>query len=239
MRAAFLFILAILPACVVSAANSVPSDPERQASMGSYADPSWQHMQRAVLFDRDAKEVEAYLKAGFNVQSPIGCGTFDSLDGAVSVQDPEMVDLLLRYGARPKESTFVEAAFLSNFNAAIRIVTAFLRAGADVNSKMRYSENPAMYWTALDQAVWRQNIDLVRLLLSQKGISVNDIDGDGRTALEIAIGKGNSTLGELLLQAGADPHVTGVRRHTALAARADPRSAPLNFASKSSQHGSE
>ena len=37
----------------------------------------------------------------------VGCGTFDALDGAVAIEDPDMVALLLRYGARPKESTLL------------------------------------------------------------------------------------------------------------------------------------
>lgn len=162
-------------------------------------------MQRAVLLDQDILTAERLLKAGFNPQAPIGCGTFDSLDGAVYRANPEMVELLLRYGARPNESTFVQAAFLIPFDSAVRIVTEFLQAGADVNSKMRYSENPAKYWTALHQAVWHQNSDLVRLLLAQKDVSLNDIDGDGYSALAIANKNGDGTIADLLLRAGADP----------------------------------
>jgi ankyrin repeat protein len=168
-------------------------------------------MQTAVLHEQNLSQVESYLKAGFDPQSPIGCGTFDSLDGAVFNQNPDMVALLLRYGARPKESTFVNAAFLDPPEMAVRIVSAFLQAGSDVNSKMFYRETPSRYWTALHQAVWRQNVELVHLLVSQKGISLNDVDGDGYTALEIAQQKGNTTIVGLLLAAGADPSAKGFR----------------------------
>ena len=88
---------------------------------------------------------------------------------------------------------------------------AFLQAGADVNSKDRYGWNPSQYSTALYRAVWRQNVELVRLLVAQKGISLNDVDGECYTALEIAQQKGHPTIIDLLLQAGADPSVTGNR----------------------------
>jgi hypothetical protein len=202
---ALLLLLAGLHVCIAVAANAIPP---------------WQEMQRAVLVDRNLTEVEVYLKAGFDPRTPIGCGTFDALDGAVQIQDPDMVALLLRYGARPKESTFVAAASITSPDSAVRIVAAFLQSGSDVNSKMRYSENQAWYWTALDHAVWRQNVELVRLLVSQKGVSINDVDGDGYTALEIARAKGNGPIEELLLQAGADPSVTGSRKLNAAVASA-------------------
>jgi ankyrin repeat protein len=42
------------------------------------------------------------------------------------------------------------------------------------------------------------------MLISQKGISLNAIDAEGHTALELARRTGNATIVELLLQAGAD-----------------------------------
>jgi ankyrin repeat protein len=167
------------------------------------------NMQRAILRDRDRSEVEKYLQAGFDLHWPIGCGTFDALDGAVSIGDPEMVTLLLRYGARPKESTFVRAAFRPAADKAVKIIAAFLQAGADVNSKDYTPGNRIGYWTALHWAVWQQNVELVRLLLSQKGVSLNDVDGDGQTALNIAKDKGDATIVALLLQAGADAPPSG------------------------------
>jgi hypothetical protein len=46
--------------------------------------PPYQSMQRAVLWDRSVPEVETLLKAGFDPRSPIGCGSFDALDGAIA-----------------------------------------------------------------------------------------------------------------------------------------------------------
>jgi ankyrin repeat protein len=180
-------LLASLYFCMAAAANGTP--------------PSQQDMQRAILRDRNLSEVEGYLQAGFDLRSTIGCGDFDVLDGAVAIEDPDMVALLIRYGARPKESTFVRAAFLQSFDNAVKIVAAFLRAGSDVNSTIR---TEAWQSTALHRAVWRQNVELVHLLISQNGISLNDIDGDGYTALDLARRTGNDSIVELLVRAGAD-----------------------------------
>jgi ankyrin repeat protein len=195
----FLLLLTCLQA---SAAVAQTAAPPSQQDMQ-------RNMQRAILRDRDHSEVEKYLKAGFDLRWPVGCGTFDALDAAVAIEDPEMVALLLRYGARPKESTFVEAAFRPAPDKAVRIIAAFLQAGADVNSKEYTPGNRIGYWTALHQAVWRQNFELVRLLLAQKGVSLNDVDGDGYTTLDIAKDKGDATILALLLQAGTDASASG------------------------------
>jgi ankyrin repeat protein len=194
--------LLLLTCLQVSAAVAQTAAPPSQQDMQ-------RNMQRAILRDQDQSEVEKYLKAGFDLRWPIGCGTFDALDGAVAIKDPEMVALLLRYGARPKESTFVQAAFRPAPDKAVRIIAAFLQAGADVNSKEYTPGNRIGYWTALHKAVWRQNFELVRLLLAQKGVSLNDVDGDGYTTLDIAKDKGDATILALLLQAGTDASASG------------------------------
>ena len=195
----FLLLLTCLQASAAVAQTAVPPPQEDMQ----------RNMQRAILRDHDRSEVEKYLQAGFDPRWPIGCGTFDALDGAVAIEDPEMVALLLRHGARPKESTFVRAALRPAPDKAVSIIAAFLQAGADVNSKEYTPGNGSGYWTALHWAVWQQNVELVRLLLSQKGVSLNDVDGDGQTALNIAREKGDATILTLLLQAGAPAPPSG------------------------------
>lgn len=87
------------------------------------------------------------------------------------------------------------------------IVTLLLNAGADVNSRSYFGG----YGTALHAAVWRQNLDVVRLLLAQKAVALNEINGDGYSALAIAREKGNEAIASVLLTAGADPAL-GVRQ---------------------------
>ncbi len=164
--------------------------------------PAAYAMQQAVMVEQDVGTVERYLKEGFDASKPIGCGSFDALDGAVYCQNTEIAALLIKHGARPRESTFVEAAFGAAPKKAVEMVRLFLEAGASVNSKSRYSLDASMYWTALHRAVYRENVELVKLLLSKKGISVNDVNGDGHTALVIARQKKNAALIALLEGAG-------------------------------------
>jgi ankyrin repeat protein len=58
-------------------------------------------------------------------------------------------------------------------------------------------------WTPLMIAVWRDEIDIVRLLLSQ-GEEVNAMSEDGHTALSRAAWKGHLNIVDVLLQAGAE-----------------------------------
>lgn len=173
-------------------------------------------MQQAVLRDQDLARIEGLLKAGFPPGHPIGCGTYDSLDGAVQIENPAMVRLLLKYGARPKQETVVRAAFMNSETASLDILKQFLAVGADVNSQEVYSLDPHMTWTPLDQAVWREHRDVVRLLLAQKGIRVNVVNGDSQTPLMIAVEKGNQSIVQMLLLAGADPLLPTPRHETAL-----------------------
>jgi ankyrin repeat protein len=57
----------------------------------------------------------------------------------------------------------------------------------------------------IHQAVWRENVELVRYLLSEPGIHLGEINVDGKTPWMIARQKGNSQILDMLLAAGASP----------------------------------
>ena len=154
-------------------------------------------MQSAILKSPDLKKVKLLLDDGFDCSQAIGCGDYDALDAAVATGNAELVELLLRYGAKPKPATVANAAFLPSHDAALILVRMFLTSGADPNSSNGYS-------TALHQAVFRENIPLVSLLLSQKSITLNALNVDDRTPLILSVEKGNPQLVEMLLKAGAD-----------------------------------
>lgn len=86
------------------------------------------------------------------------------------------------------------------------LVELLLREGADVNSQAQYG---AQYEsTALQEAVWQCDIELVRRLLKESA-NVDAPGGSKGSALEIAIGQGDITIVQLLLQAGAEVNMTG------------------------------
>jgi ankyrin repeat protein len=173
----------------------------------SFADepPKWAEMQRAILVEADLAKVTALVASGVDPNAPIGCGTFTPLDGAISRQNAELVDLLISLGARPTESQLVSAALCSSHEAAMKIVGSLRKAGAPINAKDYYSGDKTRYTMPLHNAVWRHNTELVAYLLQQEGIQLDDTNVDGYTPLMIAVEHGQEEIVEMLLTAGANP----------------------------------
>ena len=90
-------------------------------------------MQEAVLRRPDVAEVQRILKVGFDVNAPIGCGTYSAVDGAVQVESMEILTLLLDAGAKPKGSALLSAARCRKVDISSKMVEALLKRGADPN----------------------------------------------------------------------------------------------------------
>jgi Ankyrin repeats (3 copies)/SLBB domain len=164
-------------------------------------DPHAMQMQMAILKDRDIYKVEELLKQGVDINAPIGCGTYAPLDGAVSTENMEMLKFLLAHGAKPRGREMVEAAFIDNPKIALNFVKMLLSTGVDPNAT---NNNGG---TAISNAAYRGNHDLVVLLLAQPHINVDMPDGSGDTALMGAADHGSVDIENLLLKAGANPHL--------------------------------
>ena len=165
-------------------------------------------MQAAILQAKDVQRVKALLQQGADINAPIGCGTFSLLDGAISTQNVEMLRFLLAHGAKPHGHELAHAAFASGHEEALRMASALLQAGMDPNVRDEFSD-------ALIHATSRENIDLLKLLLSQPGIRLDESDDDGCTALMMAAKRGSLEMVGLLLHAGARVDVSNQRGETA------------------------
>jgi ankyrin repeat protein len=166
--------------------------------------PKWALMQQAVLFDQDGNKIRSLVADGVNPSDPIGCGTFAPLDGAVGKANVELVELLLTLGAKPKDGQIVSAAYATDHKAGLKMVELLRSAGVSANARHYYLKT-GKFTTALHAAVWSENLDLVRYLLDQPDIRLDERNVDGYTPLMIALEKGNVALSGMLLAAGASP----------------------------------
>jgi ankyrin repeat protein len=197
----FIFSLFLL----VSVCGGQPSPAPSSAVLGM-------QMQQAVLQKQDLNEIQRILKAGFKIDDPIGCGTFNSVDGAVAVENLEILKFLLASGARPKNSALLQAVWSHHPDISEQMVEALLKAGADPNYKDCYMGDTNRFSTPLHIACYQGYFAVVQLLVSQPGVELNTIDIDGYTPLMLAVCKGNKEIVGLLLAKGANPNVAKQRR---------------------------
>lgn len=189
-------------------------------------DPLAMKMQVAVLHKQDLREVQRILKAGFDINAPIGCGTFNSVDGAVAVGNVKILKYLLAHGAEPKGWALYQAAWCQKPEVSYQLADALLKAGANAGYKQSWpaynttgdTRLPATnrFETPLHVACYLGNESVVELLLKQPGGDLNGLNIDGSTPLMNAARKGNRKIIKLLLDKGADPLIRNGRDERAV-----------------------
>ena len=121
------------------------------------------------------------------------------LSSAAAGGDIAIVRELIRAGADVNVGCDGAAPLIRALSkGAFDVATALIQAGADVNIKAHYP-----YRTALAEASWRRNsAEFVKLLL-QKGANVNAVDFNGKTALQLILGREqNVDVAHLIYAAG-------------------------------------
>ncbi len=98
--------------------------------------------------------------------------------------------------------------FASGHEQALKMVAALLEAGIAPGTHNDDSN-------ALIRATYRGNSDLIALLLSKRGIKLDETDVDGYTALMWAVKHGSSEIVDMLLRGGTSASVTNERGETA------------------------
>ena len=166
--------------------------------------PKWALMQRAVLVEHDLDKIRALVTSGVDPNAPIGCGTYAPLDGAILQDNAAMVALLLSLGAKPTDTQMVRAV-AEIHPESMQIVKMLVAAGASVNARDYYSKAEDRFTNPIHRAVSMGNQEMIAYLLSQKGIELNHPDVDGYTPLMRAVARGDQTVVDMLLPAGADP----------------------------------
>jgi len=198
----FVFFLFLVSEC---AGDTSPSRATNSPVLGM-------QMQQAVLQKQDLNEIQRILQAGFKIDDPIGCGTFNSVDGAVAVENLEILKFFLASGARPKGSALLQAAWSHHPDISRQMVEMLLKAGADPNYKDCYMGDTNRFNTPLHIACYQGYFADVQLLVNQSNVELNLIDIDGYTPLMRAVAKGNKEIVGLLLAKGANPNIAKGRR---------------------------
>jgi hypothetical protein len=115
------------------------------------------------------------------------------------------VDVNLPYeGMYHTGSSFLLRAAGIYQNKGLKIVRLLLDGGADVNI---FNEDE---WTALHEAVWEKNTEVVRLLLAHEAnvnLKARSLGREGWTPLHVALYFENFEIAKLLLDHGADPNI--------------------------------
>ncbi|ETW94110.1 MAG: hypothetical protein ETSY1_36265 [Candidatus Entotheonella factor] len=183
--------------------------------------------------------VNALLRAGASPHQ----GEFNLLDIAIANRDVEMVRILLTAGeyATGEHTESFHAAWITAVTSGrLKVVQAFIEAGADVN--WTGSQGSALF-DAIDQRhpgiaqalieagadvdarqpghcghdgptplmeAARYNLPQLTRLLIESGANLNARDQGGRTPLMIAVSAGSDKVVKVLIERGAKLNVSGV-----------------------------
>lgn len=90
------------------------------------------------------------------------------------------------------------------------VIRVLLSRGADV--QVRGKDD----WTALHLAAWQGHLGIVKLLVKQAGADVDGQTTDGRTPLHLASQRGQYRVARILIELGANVHMTSMGSHTPL-----------------------
>jgi uncharacterized protein len=205
------FVLVLLVIGWASAAHAATSDVADAAMRG----------------DRQAVRAALSRKADVNVAQVDGT---TALHWAVDRDDLEMVDLLIRAGARVDARTRegVMPLQLAAVNGSAQMLDRLLKAGADPNAALTAASD-----TAVMMAARTGKAEAIRVLV-ESGANVNAKESwGGTTALMWAVSEGHTAAARALIAAGADANARsnyvaaangrGFEGRTPVANRADPK----------------
>ncbi|XP_056140784.1 receptor-interacting serine/threonine-protein kinase 4 [Lampris incognitus] len=137
---------------------------------------------------------------------------YTALHWAAQNGDEAITRLLLDRGAAINETEGQgrTPAHVACQHGQENVVRVLLSRGADVRVKGKDN------WTALHLAAWQGHLGIVKLLIKQAGADVDGQTTDGRTPLHLASQRGQYRVARILIELGADVHMTSMGLNTPL-----------------------
>ena len=146
----------------------------------------------AIVGDR-LDLAESLIAQGFEVPKY----SYQLLFISAHFNNPSMIDVLLKHGARPDVGE--SSLWMSTNNLAT--LRKFVSHGLSANQRPYHGLTPLLYACRADKGI---KIDKIRMLLDL-GADITATANDGRSALHYAVMSGNMDACQLLLDAGIDP----------------------------------
>jgi uncharacterized protein len=173
---------------------------------------TWTEIMKAA-YTGDINEIEKLIKSGKDVNERIQGEreiVFTALDVAIMVQNYQVVEILLKEGAKVdiQDSTVDSPLHLASALNEADIVDILLKYGADINSK-----NSG--WTPLKFAAGHGSLEVLQTLINNGACIENQNTDEGDTALMLAVYNGFLDKVSALLNAGANPLFENSKGETA------------------------
>ncbi|KAK1329279.1 hypothetical protein QTO34_011460 [Cnephaeus nilssonii] len=126
------------------------------------------HLLIKAVKEDDMEQVKQLLEGGADVNFQEDEGGWSPLHNAVQMNNEEMVDLLLRYGANPclRKRNGTTPFILAGIEGNVRLLKLFLSKGADINERDLHG------FTAFMEAAVYGKVEALRFLY-EKGAEVN------------------------------------------------------------------
>lgn len=154
--------------------------------------------------EKDLKLVEKLIKKGADPNGVATSGKNTAFHIALYVNDTNIIQLLIKYGAdieKPDQSNYSPLSIAARLNNT-EIINFLIDKEIDVN----HINNNTIQSTALMDAAETNAVEAIKLLIS-KGADINILDKWHAPAITIAADKDNFEAVELLADSGAELNV--------------------------------
>ena len=146
----------------------------------------------------DIDAMEYHLARGADINARTAAGHFP-LGGAIFYSHSEAVEFLIAEGAKINMKTEFDwtPLYMPAWRGNARIAALLIAAGAHLNSRTIGGWNSPSGFTPLHAAADNGSLEVVKLLIAA-GASLIARNGSGKTALDVAVERGNNQIARFL-----------------------------------------